>query len=177
MEQIVQNFLHARHMHTLQPNPDSVPSSVPLEAFTVHVEEQLHLMYVASDSSVSLGKSHIRKIVQSVDPQESPYKNTYKRTYERTYILSNMSSHAALLAEQSGLEPVDLQLFRFRRTLSRLVPNYTLVQDEEALLRSLKIEKIHLPRVHVTDPIIRYHGWKVGRIVYVPEDDRYRAIV
>ena len=81
----------------------------------------------------------------------------------------------------------DLQIFDVEelvhnKTEHSLVPKHELLTIEEAnnLLKQYKVKLTQLPHIKVNDPIIKYYGWKKGRIVRIIRKSgeiTYRSII
>jgi DNA-directed RNA polymerase subunit H (RpoH/RPB5) len=115
---------------------------------------------------VSIGKADIRRISLRLPVCTMPM---------IVYLMVPTSLQAIPLAETHGFEVVPLDLFRFLRTLSRMIPTYTIIDDPQLLIR-LKCTREDLPRILLSDPVVRINGWKKDTIIYANESDTYRLV-
>ena len=141
------------------------------QVVSVDNDELMQLVYYHDTKHfvppVSLGKADIRKIAQRLPEYNGKL---------LIYLMVPMSTQAAVLAVTFGFEVVQIDLFRFLRTMSRMVPTYRIIDDETSLLTRLKCMRTNLPRILLSDPIVCIYGWKKDMIVYAVESDIYRLI-
>ena len=63
-----------------------------------------------------------------------------------------------------------------------LVPKHELLSEEQSkiLLSNYRVQKNQLPRIFISDPVVKYYGWKRGDIIKISRsngEQTYRCIV
>jgi DNA-directed RNA polymerase I, II, and III subunit RPABC1 len=76
---------------------------------------------------------------------------------------------SAKVAKSRKMQLFHINELAFNITKHVLVPEHQLLSSSEAdaFFEKLRAKKEDLPRILATDPVIKYYGWSVGRLVRV----------
>ena len=104
-----------------------------------------------------------------------------KYSGENIVLVANITPQCNLLLDEydTCVEIIDVDMFLFEKYLSRLVPMYIKLSEEEIIrtMKKLCINRSQFSKITPKDPIVYILGLRTGDVVKIKNQQKWRVVI